>query len=170
VNAERPLLLSLLVTLLLFFTLLAVTSPLWASTSYLGSQNRSNPIAFGALHDSLFTAMHPRCELDLTGANFVAGDTVAASWRIRNPSPTRVDVEIKIWFTAPGHIPYSISSNLDSGKPVTLPAALDQDTGMTELFVVDDTTTRGIYEISCRLIDPITGGTYSEDLNDFQVN
>ena len=160
--------------LLLLFTLLGTTSPLWASTSYIGSRSssRSQPdsIARGALNGSLLSAMHPRCELDLGGANFVEGDRVTASWRIRNPSPTRVSVEIKIWFTAPGQAPYSISSNLDSGKPVTLPAALDEATGMTELFVVEDVTTRGIYEISCRLIDPITGGTYSEDLNDFQVN
>ena len=155
---------------MLLLMLFCITTPLWASTSYHSSLSQAAPIEIGSLNGSVFSAMRPRCELELTGSNFAEGDRVSASWRIRNPSPTRVNVEIKIWFTAPGQAPYSISSVLDSGKPVTLPAALDEDTGMTELFVVDDTTTRGIYEISCRLIDPITGSLYSEDLNDFQVN
>ena len=59
--------------------------------------------------------------------------------------------------------------HLDGGRPVALPASLDEATAMTELFSVDAETTKGIYEINCRLIDPITGTIYSEDLNDFQV-
>ncbi len=118
---------------------------------------------------SLLTETQPRCDLDLVASSFVAGDQVLASWRISNPAPTRVNVEIKIWFKVPGQLPYSIASNLEEGRPVTLPASLDEITAMTELFKVDDTTTRGIYEINCRLIDPVTGTMFSEDLNDFQV-
>ncbi len=118
---------------------------------------------------SLLTATQPRCELDLAASSFAAGDQVLASWRISNPAPTRVNVEIKIWFKVPGQAPYSIASNLEAGRPVTLPASLDEITEMTELFKVDDTTTRGIYEINCRLIDPVTGTMFSEDLNNFQV-
>ena len=140
----------------------------WASTP-LFSPKRSTAYADGALDESLLTIMNPRCDLELVGKRFASGDTVSASWRILNPAPTRVMVEIKIWFTAPGQAPYSISRNSDAGQPVVLPASLDEETGMTELFAVENDTTRGIYEISCRLIDPITGSTYSEDLNDFQV-
>ncbi len=174
-NAVRTLLTSLIVTpLLTLLLLLCTTSPLWASTP--NSQNpvaagaESRPVARSGLGESLLAEMRPRCELELARSNFVSGDSVLASWRILNPAPTRVNVEIKIWFTAPGQPPYSISNTLDGGQPVALPAALDEQTKMTELFAVDDETTRGIYEFSCRLIDPITGIQYSEDLNDFQVN
>ena len=93
-----------------------------------------------------------------------------ASWRLLNPRPTSVSVEIKIWLTAPGQAPYSLSGSLDNGKPVALPASLDEETGMTELFIVNDETARGLYEISCRLLHPVTGSMYSEDLNDFQID
>jgi hypothetical protein len=90
VNAPRPLLASLSVTLMLFLMLFCITTPLRASTSYHSSLRQPDPVAMGALNGSLFSAMRPRCELELTGPNFAEGDRVSASWRIRNPSPTRV--------------------------------------------------------------------------------
>ena len=119
--------------------------------------------------ESLLTELHPSCELELTRSDFASGDRVMASWRIHNPAPTRVSVEIKIWFNAPGQAPYSISDGLESGGVAVLPASLDEKTGLTELFEVDEETTRGSYEINCRLLDPVTGAIYSEDLNGFQV-
>lgn len=167
-NVVQPLL-KRLIALPLLALVLCTTSIGWASTPNLSRYDVSNSSPLGVLGGSLLPDTQPRCELDLVASRFEEGDQVLASWRISNPAPTRVDVEIKIWFTVPGQAPYSISSNLDAGQAVTLPPSLDETTEMTELFRVEDTTTRGIYEISCRLIDPITGNTFSEDLNDFQV-
>jgi len=64
-------------------------------------------------------------------------------------------------------LPCALPGSLDNGKPLAPPASLDEETGMTELIAVNDETARGTYEISCRLLDPVTGSMYSEDLNDF---
>ena len=161
---------SLIAMLTLALIFLCTASPLCASTPSFAIEKQSRSLGEGALHESLLAAMTPRCDLEITRSRFASGDTVLASWRLLNPGPTSVSVEIKIWFTAPGQAPYSLSGNLDNGKPLALPASLDEETGMTELFAVNDETARGTYEISCRLLDPVTGHMYSEDLNDFQID
>lgn len=112
----------------------------------------------------------PRCTLDITQPSYHDGDTVRAALRLSNPTTTVAEVEMKIWFSAPGEAPLSLADPLEAGRTLELPAMLDRDSGLLRLFAVDESTPRGVYEMNCRLIDPVTGSTLSEDLNAFRVH
>lgn len=111
----------------------------------------------------------PRCQLEVTQKSYRAGDTVRASLHLSNPTPAATQVEMKIWFSAPGEVPLSLADPAEAGRALELPGMLNRDSGSLRLFAVDDSTPRGTYEMNCRLIDPVTGALLSEDLNAFQV-
>ena len=111
----------------------------------------------------------PICRLEVTQTRYRDGDTVRASLHLSNPTPTAAQVEMKLWFSAPGEAPLSLADPTDAGKTLELPGMLNRDSGNLRLFAVDPSTPRGTYEMSCRLINPTTGALLSEDLNAFQV-
>lgn len=112
----------------------------------------------------------PRCQLEVTQQSYRAGDTVRASLHLSNPTPAAAQVEMKIWFSAPGEVALSLADPAEAGRSLELPGMLNRDSGSLRLFAVDDSTPRGTYEMNCRLIDPVTGSLLSEDLNAFQVD
>ena len=65
---------------------------------------------------------------------------------------------------------YVLADPLEKGRTLELPAMLNRDSGNLRLFAVDESTPRGVYEMNCRLIDPVTGSILSEDLNAFRVH
>ena len=111
----------------------------------------------------------PSCRLEVTQQTYREGDTVRASLHLANPTPATTQVEMKIWFSAPGEAPLSLANPEESGRALELPGMLNRDSGSLRLFAVDEATPRGTYEMNCRLIDPVTGALLSEDLNAFQV-
>ena len=111
----------------------------------------------------------PRCTLQVTQKSYREGETVRASLHLSNPKPHSTEVEMKLWLSAPGEAPLSVADPIEAGRPLELPGMLNRNSGKLRLFSVDAATPRGMYEMSCRLIDPVTGSLVSEDLNAFQV-
>jgi hypothetical protein len=111
------------------------------------------------------TAPVLECDIQMSQASYVDGETVTANvLRLGNHRPMAVRTEIKIWLGVPtsGAVPIA---NLVA----TLPAGFDQNFGPTPLFPVVPALPRGMYEFSCRFLDPITGGLMVVDLNPFQI-
>ncbi|MFP8874708.1 MAG: hypothetical protein VCB42_09330 [Myxococcota bacterium] len=118
---------------------------------------------------SLLSALLPRCELQAEKAEFRQGDTVLASWAIANPSPLRVAVEFRVQLKAPGNAPVPRASAIGPGRTVAPPDSLESGRGLLPILKVEGNTTRGIYEMSCRVIDSSTGLLLAEDLNAFRI-
>lgn len=118
---------------------------------------------------TLSTPLQPSCRLELNQAGFNDGETVKADWRLANPSAEKRTVELKLWFAAPGEAAVSLSDALAEGQRIELPGELDESIGEISLFAIDDETPRGQYEMSCRLLDPVTGELLHEDRNLFRI-
>ena len=106
---------------------------------------------------SLITALLPHCELQADKAEFQEGETVLASWAIANPSPLRVAVEFRVHLKAPGNAPVPRTSSVASGRPIPPPQSLEAGSGQLPILTVEQSTTRGLYEMSCRVVDSSTG-------------
>jgi hypothetical protein len=111
----------------------------------------------------------PACEIEMSQASYVNGDTVTATTlRIANPSTVPVSIEMKIWLGWPFGPPISVV-NAGADGSVILPVGLDLNLGPVLLFPVTFGTPRGAYEFSCRMRDPVTGQFRAEDLNPFVI-
>jgi hypothetical protein len=111
----------------------------------------------------------PTLEIELSSGAYTAGSTVTATtFRFRNPGAQAAPIEAKIWLTIPGNPPISVL-NFGSDGSVSLPARFTQDIGPLSLLRVSSSTATGSYEFSSRVIDPMTGELFSEDLNPFTV-
>ena len=100
----------------------------------------------------------------------VAGSVgVLASWAIANPSPIRVAVEFRVHLKAPGNAPVPRTSSIESGRPITPPQSIEAGSGRLPILTVEQSTTRGLYEMSCRVVDSSTGLLLAEDLYAFRV-
>jgi hypothetical protein len=131
-----------------------------------------NPYMGGAVESRSFTfriaGNEPVLEIELNKASFVPGDTVTASvFRLRNPRETPAAAEVKVWLTADGY-QFTVL-NLGSDGSAVLPAGYSQDVGPFGLMLVSPNTQNGEYELSSRVLDPVTGELLSEDLNLFFV-
>jgi hypothetical protein len=118
---------------------------------------------------SLITALLPHCELQADKAEFQEGETVLASWAIANPSPLRVAVEFRVHLKAPGNAPVPRTSSVASGRPIPPPQSMEAGSGQLSILTVEQSTTRGLYEMSCRVVDSSTGLLLAEDLHPFRV-
>ena len=109
------------------------------------------------------------CDMQLNKTNFVNGDSVIAQvLRIANPGTVEVPVELKIWFDIPGMAPASFANTGANGS-VKLPPGFTTNAGPLTLFTVSTAFPRGTYGFNCRLLNPVTGGLLTEDLNPFQI-
>lgn len=137
-----------------------------AGELYVAGQNFANP-GNGALYRIVPT--FPVCDLELSQPSYVTGETVTAqSFRLANPGPEAVSVEIKAWFAFPTTEPVSVI-NIGADGSLSLPAGLDLDLGPLPLLPVDAGLPRGAYELDCRMVDPVTGGSMILDTNPFSV-
>lgn len=118
---------------------------------------------------SLLRALLPQCELAAEKASFRQGETVQASWSVENPSPLRVAVEFRVQLKAPGNAPIPRVSSMRSGRPLQATGSVGEGRGQVSIFTVGEQTTRGLYEMSCRLLDSSTGLVLAEDRNAFRV-
>ena len=118
---------------------------------------------------SLLTALLPHCELEAHKTEFQQGETVLASWAIANPSPIRVAVEFRVHLKAPGNAPVPRTSSIGSGRSIEPPQSIEAGSGQLSILTVEQSTTRGLYEMSCRVVDSSTGLLLAEDLHAFRV-
>jgi hypothetical protein len=104
----------------------------------------------------------------LNQTTYIDGDLVTANvFRFANLSSTDIAAEIKIWLGVPGIAPISVT-NVGADGSVVLPAGVDIDSGPISLFPVTGLPL-GNYELSCRMLDPVTGELLVEDLNPFEI-
>jgi hypothetical protein len=109
----------------------------------------------------------PSIAISVTKAAYVNGEAVLASeFKLRNPNSQNVPVEIKLWLDVPGQPPISLI-NLGADGSLSFPANFDQNLAPLQLFAVDPSFARGAYSVGARVIDPITGELYSQDVNPF---
>jgi DNA-binding beta-propeller fold protein YncE len=155
---------------------------------YVASQGTSSVLRYdgqtGAFIDAFVTAgsgglqfptfltffpSDPACDIRMSQDVYSVGATVTvASWRLRNPGPDPVAIEMKTWLGVPTAGAVSVVNAGATGS-LTFPSGLDAELGPIDLFVVQASFPRGTYEFSCRLLDPITGQTKHEDLNPFEI-
>ena len=118
---------------------------------------------------SLLSALLPRCELQARKPEFRQGETVLASWTIANPSPLRVAVEFRVQLKAPKNAPAPRAAAIGPGRTVAPPDSLEPGHGLLPILTVERDTTRGVYEMSCRVLDSSTGMLIAEHLNAFRI-
>ena len=111
----------------------------------------------------------PECDIQLNQLTYVDGDMVTADvFRIANPTAASLALEWKVWLAVPGLSPIGIV-NLGADGSFVLPAGTDVDLGPLPLLPVSAALPRGNYELSCRMLDPVTGELLTEDLNPFEI-
>lgn len=109
------------------------------------------------------------CSIELSQSTYVDGETVIADViRISNPTASAIATEIKIWLGVPGAPPIAIA-NLGANGRLVLNPGFDSDSGPQRLFDVNASNPRGDYELSCRVLNPVTGELLYEDLNSFEI-
>ncbi|KHE91419.1 MAG: hypothetical protein K8F52_18175 [Candidatus Scalindua rubra] len=117
---------------------------------------------FGAEEDAL------QCGIEMSQAIYTAGDTVTAqAFRIANLGLDPISVEWKVWLGTPFTSPIPIV-NIGADGTFVLPAGFDLDFGPLPLFPAA-ILPLGTYELSTRVLDPVTGELLCEDLNEFEI-
>lgn len=110
----------------------------------------------------------PVLEIELGKPVYTNGETVTTKeCRLKNPRSVAATVELKVWLHFPGMAPFCFV-NLGADGSFVLPPGLDQNFGPVTLMTVTPSLTRGAYELSSRMVDPVTGRLISQDLNSFQ--
>jgi len=113
--------------------------------------------------------VYAECDIQLNQSAFTEGETVVIDvFRLANTGSSETAVEMKFWFGLPVGSPVSII-NLGGDGSFVLPAGLDVDLGPIPLFTVDASFPEGDYELSCRMLDPVTGALLHEDINSFTI-
>jgi hypothetical protein len=108
------------------------------------------------------------CDIQLDQDSYVDGQTVMSTLRLANHFAVDVKTEVKFWLGIPGYAPFTIV-NLGSDGSLALPAGFDQTYGPATFFEVSSSLPRGIYDYSCRMLDPTTGELLTVDVNPFQL-
>ncbi|KHE91418.1 MAG: hypothetical protein K8F52_18180 [Candidatus Scalindua rubra] len=110
----------------------------------------------------------PYSDIRMSQEVYTSGDTATASvFRIGNPGPNPISVEWKVWLGTPFTSPIPIV-NIGADGMFVLPAGFDLDLGPLNLFPAA-VLPLGIYELSTRVLNPVTGELLYEDLNAFEI-
>jgi len=111
----------------------------------------------------------PVCDIQMSQASYTAGETVTVSvFRISNPTTNLVSVEWAVWLEIPTIPPISLV-NIGASGTFILSQGFDRDYGPFPLFSATGLPP-GNYELSCRLLDPVTKKLLAEDLNTFEIH
>ena len=110
------------------------------------------------------------CAIDMSQAVYIDGETITAdAFRIVNLNTAPLALEWKVWLVIPNLPPISLI-NLGADGSFALPSGTDVDLGPLPLLPVTAVLPRGAgYELSCRLLDPVTGRLLMEDRNFFEL-
>jgi hypothetical protein len=107
-------------------------------------------------------ALAPRCRVDMDLQYASRNDVTARSLVIENPGPSERAVEAKIWLRHPDGQEVPLRNDGVDGA-LLLPAGFRADYRFPWIMTIDEHTVRGIYELGCRLVDPVTGRQFHED-------
>ena len=109
------------------------------------------------------------CDIQMSQAVYVDGETVTASvFRFANATSAAVTIELKTWLGLSVDVNIPLL-RLGSDSSFILPPGADFNLGPLPLVPVTAGLPRGQYELSCRMLDPVTGELLTEDLNLFDV-
>ena len=105
--------------------------------------------------------------IEMSQAIYTAGDTISAQvFRIANLGSGPVPVEWKVWLGIFG-TPFPFI-NIGADGTFVLSSGFDLDLGPLNFFPASSLPA-GFYELSTRILDPITGELLCEDLNVFEI-
>lgn len=163
------------------FTFSGATEWVWNQFTFTYTATTSGPTTF-AIHDNqtshdwndfglddlVLSTTAPILLITMNKASYSNGDTIAATvFRLQNLG-LAVASEVKVWLGVPGIDPIGVF-NIGSDGSFMIPAGFDHDFGPFTLGTVTAALPRGTYEFSSRIIDPVTGIVWSEDLNPFMI-
>jgi hypothetical protein len=107
------------------------------------------------------------CQVD--NSRYSLGDTVSlAGYRLVNKGVSSATIEVKIWLEAPSLNPIAVFSLGADGSLVLTPGA-DMNLEPLEPFKVTETLPAGNYQLKSRVLNPVTGETYSESASSFEI-
>lgn len=136
---------------------------------YIRGEYLLNMDDVGSIDNVVLEGSGAVCDIQLNKTTFVNGDQVVASvFRFGNSQAAGLAVELKLWFELPGLAPVSLARSGADGS-VVFPAGFNQNFGPVPLFTIAPSMPRGTYAFDCRMVNPVTGATLTEDLNLFQV-
>jgi hypothetical protein len=145
----------------------AQAADLLAGLWYINIHSASFPA--GEIRGQVEVVSAPTCDIQLNQVTYVDGDTVTADvFRIANLTSAPIAAEWKVWLGVPGIPPISIV-NLGSDGSFVLQKGQDVDFGALLEIPVTAALPRGNYELSCRMLGPVTGSLLSEDINNFEI-
>ncbi|MCP4765124.1 MAG: CHRD domain-containing protein [Gammaproteobacteria bacterium] len=140
---------------------------LLAGLWYINIHSTSFPA--GEIRGQVDVVSTPTCDIQLNQSSYVDGDTVTADvFRIANLTAASLAMEWKVWLGVPGVSPIE-AVNVGADGSIVLPAGTDEDFGPLLILPVTADLSPGSYELSCRLLDPVTGELLAEDLNVFEI-
>lgn len=123
----------------------------------------------GKLDNVILEGSGAVCDVQMTQATYHNGDQVVAQvLRFGNQDVSPLPIELKLWFEVPGIAPVALL-RIGADGSVVFPAGLNQNLGPATLFTVMPATARGTYAFSCRIVNPVTGGLLTQDLNTFEI-
>jgi len=123
----------------------------------------------GQIDNVVLEGLGAVCDIQLNKTTFQDGEQVVAQvFKFTNFGASPVAVELKLWFEVPGFAPVSVARAGADGSLV-FPVGFNRNSGPLGLFTVAPTLPRGTYAFSCRMVDPVTGGLLSQDLNSFEI-
>lgn len=135
----------------------------------LGAAGFDNYYGYGLINAAAALDAKPGLFITLNKTTYVNADTlIAQSFKLVDPLPINVPVELKVWLGAPGIGSLSVF-NIGADGSFTLPAGLQAELGPLTLGTITAAWPRGSFELSSRMVNPVTGQFISEDLNPFTV-
>ena len=109
------------------------------------------------------------CRVRLERPDYIAGERVVTTLtRIANNGAQAVPVELKMWLGLPGGVRL-VARNDGADGSVVIPPAAGMDFAPFEVLAVDAQTAPGLYELGCRLLDPVSGRELAGDSDLFEV-
>jgi len=112
----------------------------------------------------------PICDIQLNRGTFLNGDQIVARVaRLGNPGPSPQPVEVKLWFEQPDGVTTVPVLTAGADSSFVLSSGFDNDYAPLGLATVQTSTPRGTHRLNCRVLNPATGETLSEDSKPFQV-
>jgi len=121
-------------------------------------------VASGVL--SRYLTFRPGCAVTSAGT-YVNGDALNVGLHIVNDFTRLEDlpVEVRLWLDVPNSRPRPVKV---PRLPKNLAVGYD-NTWSVDLGTVDPSFPRGPYRVGCRLLNPVTGGYFSERFSSFTV-
>ena len=111
----------------------------------------------------------PICDIQMSQSRYINGDVVIAQTiQVTNTTADQLSIESKFWYDGPEYSATTFGPGGLNGLFV-LDGRYDENLGPLTLSPVTSALPRGTYSFNCRILDPVTGETLTEDLNPFEI-